>query len=227
MNLKEKNVVITGSTKGFGRELAILFKNEGARVVINSNNKEEVERVSKEMGVLGVCADVTKEEELTHLINEAKERFGQIDVWINNAGLWIPHSTAEEADMESVRKMFEVNVFGLINGSRVALRKMKENGSGVIVNIISDSALDSRPMSSMYCASKWAVHGFTKSIRDENNNIKVFSVFPGPMKTEIFGDKKPDNFDDFMEVKNVAEKVIENLKKETPEEELVIQKNNL
>jgi short-subunit dehydrogenase len=224
MNLKEKIVVITGSTLGFGKELAILFKNEGARVVINSNKEDEVNKVSGEMGVLGICADVSKEEELNALLNKVIENYGGIDIWINNAGLWIPHSFAEDTDMEKVRKMFEVNVFGLMNGSRVALRKMKEKGSGMIINIISDSALAPRPMSSMYSASKWAVNGFTKSIRDENDKLKVLSIFPGPMKTEIFGDKKPDNFDDFMEVEYVAEKIISNLKNELPEDELIIQK---
>lgn len=224
MILKDKVVVITGGSKGLGKAMARAFFDEGSKVVISSNNNEEIQITAKEIGVLGICADVTREEELTHLVNEVKEKFGQIDIWINNAGIWMSHDFVENFDMEQTRKMFEVNIIGTINGTRVALREMKEKGKGMIVNIISDSALYPRPMSSLYCASKWAVNGFTKSTREENKNISVISVFPGPMKTEIFGENKPENFNDFMEVEYVTKKIINNLKLETPDKELVIKK---
>jgi len=229
MNLKDKVIVITGGSKGFGKTLAELFVKEGAKVVINSNNKKEIKKVANEMGVLGICADVTKEKDLEKLANKVIKKFGGIDIWINNAGLWMTHSFIEDFDMKKVRKMFDVNIIGTINGSRIALRFMKEKKSGVIINIISTAALAERPTLSTYCASKWAVNGFTKSIRveDRDKNILILSVFPGGMKTEIFGDSKPDNFNDFMETEYVAEKVINNLKLENPEEELVIQKPNI
>ena len=229
MNLKDKVIVITGGSKGFGKTLAELFVKEGAKVVINSNNKKEIKKVANEMGVLGICADVTKEKDLEKLANKVIKKFGGIDIWINNAGLWMTHSFIEDFDMKKVRKMFDVNIIGTINGSRIALRFMKEKKSGVIINIISTAALAERPTLSTYCASKWAVNGFTKSIRveDRDKNILILSVFPGGMKTEIFGDSKPDNFNDFMETSYVAEKVINNLKLENPEEELVIQKPNI
>jgi len=226
MNLKDKIVVITGGSKGFGKALAGAFLNESSKVIISSNNEKEIESVAKEIGVLGVFADVTKEEDLTTLANEVIKKFGGIDIWINNAGLWMTHSFIEDFDMNKVRKMFDVNVIGTINGSRVALRFMKEKKSGIIMNIISTAALAERPTLSTYCASKWAVNGFTKSIRaeDKEKNILILSVFPGGMKTDIFGEARPDNFDDFMETSYVAEKVIDNLKKEFPEEELIIQR---
>ena len=211
MNLKDKVVVITGGSKGFGKTLAQFFIKEGSKVVINSNNSEEVNKVAGEIGATGICADVTKEEELTMLSNEVVKKFGVIDIWVNNAGLWIPHALVEDFDMEKVRKMFDVNVVGTINGSRVALRYMKEKNSGTIINIISTAALAERPTLSTYCASKWAVNGFTKSIRAENKDISILSVFPGGMKTDIFGGSRPDNFDDFMETEYVVEKVINNL----------------
>ena len=227
MNLKDKVIVITGGSKGFGKTLAELFVKEGAKIVINSNNKKEIKKVASEMEVLGICADVTKEKDLIKLADKVIKKFGNIDIWINNAGLWIPHAFVEDFDMDKVRKMFDVNVIGLINGSRVALHLMKKRGTGTIINVISDSALAGRPMSSAYSASKWAVDGFTKSIREENKNISILSIYPGGMKTDIFGEVKPDDFNDFMETKYVAEKVINNLKLENPEEELVIQKPNI
>lgn len=226
MNIKDKVVVITGGSSGFGKSLAEAFLKEEALVVINSNNKKELKKVSKEIGIFGICGDVTKEKDLIALARKTIKKFGKIDIWINNAGLWIPHDLVENFDMSRVDKMFDVNVFGVINGSRVALRYMKETKSGIIINVISDSALAERPMASTYCASKWAVNGFTKSIREENKdkNISILSIYPGAMKADIFGEIKPDGFDNFMETEYVVEKVIENLKREHPEEDLLIVK---
>lgn len=221
MELKNKVVVITGGTKGLGNSLALSFVKEGSSVVVCAKNEEGF--VDLPSGILGVKADVSKEEDLANLLNVALDKFGKIDIWVNNAGIWLPHMFAEDFDMEKVRGMFEVNVFGLMNGSRVALRYMKKKGEGMIMNIISDSALAERPMSSMYCASKWAVNGFTKSIRAENNEVSILGVYPGGIKTDIFGENKPDNFNTFMTTEYVTEKIIENLKRESIEKDLVIQ----
>ena len=225
MNLKDKIIVITGGSKGFGKALAKAFLDEGSTVIISSNNGIEIKAVAKEIGALGICADVTKEEDLIHLADKTIKKFGVIDIWINNAGIWIKKALVEDLDMSLVRKMFEVNIVGTINGCRVALRVMKEKGTGTIINIISDSALKLPKISaSVYSASKWAVNGFTKSAREENTDISILSIYPGAMKTEIFGENKPNNYSDFMEPEYVAERVIDNLKKENPEEELVIQR---
>lgn len=224
MNLKDKVVVITGGSRGFGKTLTEFFVREGSKVIISSNNKKEIENTAKEIGVLGIYADVTKEEDLTNLVNEVIEKLGGIDIWINNAGLWIGNDLAENFDMEKVKKMFEVNVIGTMNGSRVALRHMKGRGNGMIINILSTAALAPRPTLSAYCASKWAVDGFTKSIREENDDISVLSVYPGGMKTDIFEDSKPDDWNEFMDTSYVAEKVINNIKKESPEKELIIRR---
>jgi len=222
MELKNKNVVITGGTRGLGKSLALAFVREGSNVVVCAKDEEGLNNLPE--NILGIKADVTIENDLANLADFAVKKFGGIDIWINNAGIWMPHEFAENFDMDKVKKMFEVNVFGLMNGSRVALRFMKKINSGMIINIISDSALASRPTSSMYCASKWAASGFTKSIRDENKNFSVLAVYPGGFKTDIFGENKPDNFDDFMEVEYVAEKIVENLKSEDFNEELIVQK---
>lgn len=228
MTLKDKVIVITGGTKGFGQALAELFVKEGSNVVICSHHKDEVEKVAKEIGVLGIYADVTKEEDLITLANETLKKFGRIDIWINNAGIYRGRKNAEDFDMFQVKKMFDVNIVGFINGSRVALRHMKEKNSGVIVNILSAAALEGRPGISTYAASKWAANGFTESIREENkdNNILILAVYPGGMKTEIFGKDKSADFDKYMDPKDVAYKVINNLKKENPELKLVILREN-
>ena len=224
MNLKDKVVVITGASKGFGRALAEAFLEEGSKVSICATNEKEVEAVAKEIGALGISADVTKEEDMIRLAEETVKNFSGIDIWINNAGIWLPHALIEDFDMQKVKKMFDVNVIGTMHGARVALRLMKQKGTGTIINVISDSALTGRPMSSAYSASKWAVNGFTKGIREANKNLSILSIFPGGMKTDIFGGNKPKNFDDYMDAKEVAQKVIANLKLEKTKEELVIQR---
>ncbi len=224
MSLKNKVVVITGASKGLGRALAEVFLSEGSKVTICSTNEQEIKSIAKEIGALGFCADVTKEEDMTQLAEATIKKFGSIDIWINNAGIWLPHNFVENFDMSKVRKMFDVNIVGTINGTRVALRHMKEKDSGTIIQIISDSALVGRPKSTAYSASKWAVNGFTKGIREENKNISILSIYPGGMKTYIFSENKPKNFAEMMNAKDVAKKVIANLKLEKPEEELIIQK---
>src|SRR3989338_9713648 len=220
MELKDKVVIITGGTRGLGKALALSFLKSGAEVVVCSRNEEDLKDLEGE--IIGKKADVTKEDELKKLLEFTIEKFSKLDIWINNAGIWLPHSLIENFDMEKVKKMFDVNVFGVMNGSRVALRFFKKQKFGFIINIISDSALIGRPMSSTYSASKWAMNGFTKSIREENKNISIFSIYPGGMKTDIFGENKPENYGEFMDPNSVADKIVENLKKDIPEEELII-----
>jgi 3-oxoacyl-[acyl-carrier protein] reductase len=224
MELKEKVVVITGGSKGLGRSLAKLLVGEGARVVICAKKRRELEIAAQQIGALPLVADVTKEGEVKELLQTTIEKFGEVDIWVNNAGVWLPHDYAENINMEEVKKMFEVNVFGYMHGTRTALRHMKAKNSGMILNIISDSALIGKPKSSMYGATKWAIRGFTMGVREENKdtNIAILSFFPGGMKTEIFGEHKPENFDKMMDTDKVAELVIKHLKKDNPDTETVL-----
>lgn len=228
MELNDKVVIITGGSRGFGKALAQLFVKECANVVVCSRHRDGIGTVAGEIGALGVYADVTKEEDLTFVAQSTLKQFGQIDIWINNAGLWL-EGIAENSDMSEARRMFDVNVIGAINGSRVALRVMKERRSGTIINILSGAALDSRPGISMYAASKWALRGFTKSVREEvrDKNILVLSVYPGPMQTDFFGKDKSGHFANFMSVDWVSQKVIDNLRLEEPEEEIVIKRETI
>jgi NADP-dependent 3-hydroxy acid dehydrogenase YdfG len=228
MELKDKVVVITGGSKGFGKSLAEVFILEGSRVVICSHNKEEVEKVATQIGAFGVFADVRSEQDMENLANETEKKLGPIDIWVNNAGIWLNNQNAEENDLSKVKNMVDVNVTGLINGSVIALRKMKPKNNGMIINILSGAALGPRPGIVTYSATKWASKGITDGLREENKdkNLKFISVCPGGMKTTIFGDYKYPDFDKFMETADVAKQVLENIKKENPENELVIRRNN-
>jgi len=222
---QNKTVVITGGTRGLGKALALLFLENKAKVVVCARSEEELKDFPHE-GILGIKADVTKESDLQNVVEVVKEKFGHLDFWVNNAGIWLPHASIEETDWNRAHDLIEVNLFGTVYGSKVAFAKMKEQGFGSIINILSASALEGRANSSSYCASKFAAAGFTKSLRKETEgtNIKVFSIYPGKMRTNLFDEKKPEDYENYMEPSFVAEKIMENLKKETPEEELIIKR---
>ena len=227
MELKNKVVVITGGTSGLGKALALAFRKNDANVVVCTRDESQLTGLSEE-GIMGIKADVTVESELKNLAETVTEKFGRLDIWVNNAGIWLPHAPIEETDWTRAHEVMEVNLFGTVYGSKVALIQMRKQDFGSIVNIISTSGLEGREGGSAYCASKYAVDGFTKSLRKEveETDIIVFSVYPGGMRTNLFDEKKPENYADYMEPSFVADKIVENLKSDTPKEELVIRRNN-
>lgn len=228
MQLKDKVVAITGGSRGLGKSMAILFQKEGAKVAICSLNPNEVSKTANELGILGVCADVSKEDELNNFKEEIIKNYGDIDIWINNAGVWMD-GLLENSDMDKAHKMFDINLMGTINGTRSILSLMKNKNSGTIINIISQAGLYGRANYSLYAASKWAVNGFTKSIRLENadQGLSFIAIYPGGIKTDIFGGEKLIGYENFMDVDKVALKIINNLKQDIPEEELSITKETL
>ena len=226
MELKNKVIVITGAGSGLGKELAYGFAEKGAHVVISGPTGKSLNSIAQEINGVAIAADARNEQEMTRVAEVAVTQFGRIDIWINNAGIWLPHASAEEMDMVRVREMVDVNLFGTMHGTRAALRVMKKQNSGAIINILSTSALEGRAGSSAYAASKYGAVGFTKSVRLEvnNSNIEVVVIYPGGMKTHIFDEKTPPDFERYMPPEFVAGKIIENMEKELPEEELVIRR---
>ncbi len=140
--MKDKIIVITGGAKGLGRALAQAFVSKEAKVVVSDIDEAALTTLAQELPITTVVADVTQEQDVMALSKKVLEMFGRYDVWINNAGLWIPPMPLENMDLEKVKKMFEVNVFGTIHGMRIALTEMKKQNHGTIVNIISTTAFD-------------------------------------------------------------------------------------
>lgn len=226
MNLKDKIVVITGSSRGLGKSLATLLLKEQAKVVMNGRSKEELQNASKEIGAIECVGDVTKEKDMQKLANFAVKKFGKVDIWINNAGASMAHMPIEKIDLAEAHKVMEINFFGTFNGSRSIMKYMKSRKSGTIVNIISSRALVPSVLSAVYSSSKWAVRGFTELLRTDlkDDNISVIAVYPSGMKTNFFGKIKPADYQNYMEPSYVAKKIIQNLKQEKPKEEISIEK---
>lgn len=222
MKIKGRIVVITGGSKGLGRALAETFKHEHATVIICSRSAHNVAITSKETGTIPFVADVKSEKQLGRLAKFVIKKFGRIDFWVNNAGITQPHAPITKINLNKGKKIFEINVFGTINGSRAALNWMKKNSC--IINIISSNSFRGRILSSIYTASKWAVRGFTECLKlaAKQKNITVIGVHPGGMKTELFGKHQPDDFEDFMDPCYVAKKIVDNIKQTHPLTELII-----
>ena len=141
MDLKNKVVVITGGSKGLGKVLALCFLKNGSKVVVCSR---EGEFKNLKNGIIGVKADVTKENEIEALAKKVINDFGKIDIWVNNAGIWLPHKPIEETDWKRAHDLMEVNLFGTVYGSKIALAQMRKQNFGLIVNIISTSGLNGK-----------------------------------------------------------------------------------
>ena len=193
MDLKNKVVVITGSSRGIGKETALLFASEGAKIVVNyNNNKKEgemvVHKIKENGGEAGLIqADISNYHEVKQLFKRAVEAFGTVNILINNAGIvkQIPFLEQTPTDWE---EQFGTNVFGLAYCCQEAIKIMSKNKSGKIINVSSIRALEqcASPRNVSYSASKAAVSNITKSLSKElAPNILVNAVAPGYTETEM------------------------------------------
>lgn len=227
MKLKDKVIVIIGGSQGFGRALAEAFIAEEANVIIASKHSYSVHKTAEELGVTSIVCDVTEEESLQAASDAILKEFGHIDIWVNSAGVFTVFPKGTNVDMKKAREMFNINFFGSVLGSRTAIASMEKTG-GTVINILSSAALDATRSKNakLYAASKWALRGYVDALRNEitNDKINVYSIYPGGMKTHFHDEMLPADFKNFMDPKFVASKVIENLKKDHPEKDLIIKR---
>lgn len=181
---------ITGCSTGFGRELALHTLSLGYPTVVTARNPQQVEDIVKghEGNALVLKLDVTDSAQVDAAVKAATERFGQIDVLVNNAGVGY-FGAFEESDISEVRQMFEINVWGLTEMTRAVLPGMRERRAGTVVNISSVGGLVAFPSLSFYNASKFAVEALSESLSQEVEplGIKVLLVEPGPFRTDWAG----------------------------------------
>ena len=200
-------VVITGSARGFGLAQAKKFKELGYDVVISDINEENLKKALDELNEINkeatkaimVKANVTILEDVENLFLKAKEAFGQVDIWINNAGVNSPDKPVYELTDKEIAFILDVDLKGCIYGSKVAFKYMKEQGFGKIYNVEGYGSNDAMMTGlTMYGTAKRAVTYFTRSLAKEskdvtNNAIKVCRLAPGIMITDFIthanGDK--------------------------------------
>lgn len=181
---------ITGTSSGFGRALAEAVLENGDRAVLTARNTDAVADLVARFpeSAFAVRLDVTSPEERGSALRAAVERFGRVDVLVNNAGQG-SLGAAEEFSSEQIRRQFEINFFAVIELTREVLPLMRERGKGHILNITSIGGLASVGGFALYCATKFAVEGFSEALRDEVRplGIHVTVVEPGAFRTSFAG----------------------------------------
>lgn len=191
LNLKDKLVLVTGSTSGIGKATAISFLKEGASVIINGRSDHTVEAAVKELSdfgtVYGIRADVSKKNESEELIAKVND-IGDLDVLVNNTGVFTVKPFEEVTDEEWL-EYYQINVMSAVRLSRAFLGKMMDRNAGRIINIASEAGIKPYPELIPYGVSKTALITLSRGLAEvaKGTNVTVNSVLPGPTWTEGFG----------------------------------------
>lgn len=221
-SLKNKIIAITGASQGLGEEIAYLVANEGAKVALIARSEDLLNKVQMKIQRNGgkaksfVC-DIRIPLDITETVEKIREDFGEIDILINNAGIWTDEEM-EQQKPEMRKYAFDTNALGHINFIYEVLPKMKENNEGYIFNVVSTAGFNGIPEGNnvywkTYGATKWAMSGFTKSLREEldGTGIKVTGFFPGGFDSNLYENAnrpKPHHQPWMMKTKDVAEIVL-------------------
>jgi NAD(P)-dependent dehydrogenase (short-subunit alcohol dehydrogenase family) len=188
--LKDKVTLVTGASQGLGKALALAFAKEGAQVVVNARSEESIRPVAEEVEgigaeVLAVAADVSKSAGVERMVETAVERFGRIDVLVNNAGILGPRVRIEEYPEEEWRRVIDANLTGPFLVSKAAIPHVPEGGS--IINVVSGVSVEGRAEWGAYSVSKFGVEGLTQILAAElaEISVRVNAVDPGGMRTDM------------------------------------------
>ncbi|MEZ5385917.1 MAG: SDR family oxidoreductase [Prosthecobacter sp.] len=190
-NITGKIVVITGASSGLGEAAARLLSKEGATVVLGARRAARLEALASEIiaaggQALAVETDVTDRTQVQRLVDTAVERFGRVDVMINNAGL-MQQSPLESLRIDEWDRMIDINIKGVLYGIAAALPHMKRQMSGHIINVSSVAGHKVTPHGSVYCATKHAVRAISEGFRQEVKpyHIRTTIVSPGAVATDL------------------------------------------
>lgn len=193
-NLNGKVAVITGAGSGMGKELAIQLAAKGAKVALNDWNGENlqatVDIVKKNGGtVIAKRYDVANRAAVYAFKEEVLSEFGQVDIVINNAGIALPSYTVEEVDYDEFEKLMNINFWGVVYGTKAYLPHLQTRPEAVVANTSSIFGIMGFPTQGPYCAAKFAVKGFTESLRlelaKEESKVRTLSIHPGRIFTNI------------------------------------------
>jgi short-subunit dehydrogenase len=189
--LAGSRAIVTGASSGIGRALAMELAREGVRLVVVARRADRLAALADEIQSAGgavktLAADVTEPAARQRAVDTAVSAYGGLDILVNNAGIGA-FGRFEQADPERLRRVMEVNFFALVELTRVALPELKRGTKPIVVNISSVLGHRAVPRSAEYCASKFAVQGFSEAIRVElrRHGIDVLVVCPGLTQTEF------------------------------------------
>jgi NADP-dependent 3-hydroxy acid dehydrogenase YdfG len=187
--LSGKTAIVTGASSGIGEATARLLSREGCNVVLAARREDRLRSLAAELGegALAAPTDVTDPAACAALVARALERFGSLEILVNNAGVGL-HGSIPEGDPEDWKRMFEVNVLGVLYATRAAVRHMLQQGSGDVVFV---SSLAGRrvphPSGTVYAATKHAITAVAEGLRQDvhDKGVRVINVEPGLVRTEF------------------------------------------
>ena len=206
-----KTVFITGSSTGIGRETAKYFQNKGWNVIATMRTPEKELELQKLKNIICLKLDVTDIDSIQNAVKVAIQKFGKIDVLVNNAGYGLI-GPFETINTEQIKKQFDTNVFGMMETTKAFLPNFRANRDGTIINISSIGGKITFPLYSLYHSTKFAVEGFSEALQFELKpfKIKVKLIEPGPIRTDFF-DRSADKPKDLGEYTDYANKVLPKL----------------
>ena len=221
----KRTVLITGASSGFGKETALLFQQQGWNVIATMRSPENEKELTLLSNILVLRLDVADSDSITTAVQAGVDKFGAIDVLINNAGYGLM-GPFESATKEQIRKQFDVNVFGLMDVTREVLPHMRSAASGTIINISSFGGQVAIPFGGLYNSSKFAVEGFTEALSHELSafGIRVKLIEPGGVATnfrsglEMTSGTLPEYNDHLTSFFGRYAKTTEHLTKATPQQ---------
>ena len=188
--IEDKVVVITGASSGIGEATALLLAERGAKVVLGSRQPDRLEALAARIADAGgraACAptDVKRRDDLSGLVKLACERYGKLDVLINNAGI-APDSLLDELRVEDWEEMIDVNLKGVLYGIAAALPVFRKQGFGHFVNVISTAGIQIKPTMAVYAGTKNAARTISEALRQEaGDKLRVTIISPGFVRTNL------------------------------------------
>jgi len=200
--LEGKTAVITGGSQGIGRATAELFYEHGARIVIADLNGEQAQQTAEEIAGtdgIGITCDVTQADQVDAAFNTAVDKFGSLDVVVNNAGI-TRDATMRKMTEEAFDQVIDVHLKGAWNGTRLASLRMREQQSGAIINLSSISGKVGAVGQTNYSAAKAGIVGLTKAAAKEmaHHGVRINAVQPGVIRTPMTEAIPKDKFDEML-----------------------------
>jgi NADP-dependent 3-hydroxy acid dehydrogenase YdfG len=188
-NVDGKIVLITGASSGIGEAISRTLAAAGAKVVLGARRTDRLKQIASEIESAGGTAhveplDVTDRAGMERFAEAALARFGRLDVVVNNAGI-MPLSPLDALKVNEWEQMIDVNIKGVLYGIAATLPIMKRQASGHVINISSIGGLQVWPTSAVYCATKFAVRAISDGLRQESDQIRVTSICPGVVESEL------------------------------------------
>ncbi len=208
MNIKDKVILVTGASEGIGLEIVKKLVESGAKVIGASRN---VESGNFDFSFEKVNCDVSKVSDIKNLVEQIEEKYGQLDVVVNNAGIWQKLSELEQVADDEIDKLIDTNLKGVLYLTKYTMPLLKKQPEGLVVNIVSKSGVAAQAGQSVYSATKYGVRGFTDVLREDlkDTSVHVMAVYQAGTNTQMFK-KAGDDFpiEKFTEASDLANQIV-------------------